>query len=360
MNKYDFGNIVLNELEYSIYIDYLNKEYRYSKDSRLNVSVFALGLDTLFEGISSLSRNTELYRPILLAFMEVAFWCYNNNIEVYVGEIEASTSKGYSTLYNQYGDTTLEVFNWYLMLDDVFFYALSTDRKTISFNIVSKPRTSEFEHNRVRNKFSGIASLPLPECRTSGTTWKYYKYYVFGSRAYDAHEKYMREMISDSQFLSTPVTPTVDEDDLDSDKAYMDFMSRLDSPQTSISIPCDTDEIIDSSDEVDINTVDFSDFSDVTLPKGVVEVYNVLALVSEETNKPIAIRCKTNFGYYDMNLETARSFGFKVSKINKAIKVTYNNGIYSSASERRRQNFVDDISRNKVDCKRIIDAIMLN
>lgn len=362
--------VVLEEKANSIYIPYIGRRYSYSDNSKLNILTFIKSLDTLYGGMSELVQNDGLYFPILEAFMEVAFWCYNNNIEVYVGQIEDSNNIGYRTLYNQYAESTIEVFNWYLQLDETLFYALSTDRENITYSMLSKPRTSEVAYNKIQEKFSGISSLPLPKAKTSNTSWKYFKYYVFGSKSYDNHEKYMRDMVDEDSTYTNVQIPTLSEEDLDSDRAYMELMNRVNSAheddeaffeehETNRGIQKNIDDDgTDSSDEVDINTIDFGDYSDVSLPDGDVVVYSVVALVSEETNKPIAIRCKTSLGFYDMNLDTARSFGFKVSKLSKAIKVTYIDGIYASASERRRGKYVDDISKNKVDCKRLIDAIM--
>ena len=239
--------------------------------------------------MSELVQNDELYLPILEAFMEVAFWCYNNNIEVYVGQIEDSNNIGYRTLYNQYAESTIEVFNWYLQLDETLFYALSTDRENITYNMLSKPKTSEVAYNKIQEKFSDISSLPLPKAKASNTSWKYFKYYVFGSKSCDNHEKYMRDMVDEDSTYTNVQIPTLSEDDLDSDKAYMEFMNRVDSSheddealfkehEINRGIYQNIDDGTDSSDEVDINTIDFGDYADVSLPDGDFVVHSVVVL----------------------------------------------------------------------------------
>lgn len=385
-------DLVIKEKDSEVFVPYLNKTYKLREGCKLNIFMFVKDINLMFGSVSHIDELRDIYRPILESYMDFAFFCFNNNIYVHFLDLEDKENSGMFKFRESYGvgKPNPELFSWFINIGGMYIYLYSSDRETYKYYIVKKELIAVYEKYAFGLVYDYIddvnANSNIP---ASKTRYNFLGIFIFGSESSYNEDKHYKDLLErgiiTEDELSTIPTPADndnffdDEDDDDFFKTdeeleeerdrreYEKFMREtfgfvpdengnfIPQPEQEES----NDEEHDySEDEVDINSVDFSNYADVRIPEGEIIVKAVFALVLEGTNKPIAIRSKTNSGYYDMNIETALSFGFRIAILEKAIIVQHINGVYASATERKYNKYVDDISRNKADCKRLVDSIM--
>lgn len=398
----DYGVAIQSDIN-EVFVPFINKSYKLKDGYKLNINTFVKSINAMLNGVSHIDFLEHMYKPIIESYVDFAFFCFNNNIFINFVRLEDDDNKGLFRFKESYGTRIMiskpELFSWCIHISGTYIYLCSSDRVKYKYYVVKKRLIAsydEYAFGLIDDYIDNISNT-IP---ASKTRFSFLGVYIFGSEMSFNEDKYYNDLIREGLckndgLLMLPynsknfdedgnrkpvgyiledgvLTPAPnksdddDEDDIFSDDDEDDIFN--DDDEDDIFKDDEDDELSDSNndnechdsneDTIDINSIDFSNYNYARIPDGEIIVKAIFALILEGTDKPVAIRCKTNFGYYDMNIETALAFGLRIEIIEKGIIVQYINGVYASASERKYNKYVDDISKNKIDCRRLINSVM--
>lgn len=83
-------------------------------------------------------------------------------------------------------------------------------------------------------------------------------------------------------------------------------------------------------------------------------IVQAYVLIDKDTNEKLAIRFKTQYSCYDMNIRIAEVLGFRASKLRKGIYIRNNGSFYASEAEYRTGRYVEDISKDTDACEKLL------